>query len=88
MVREVITTDRVDSWRHRRWVYQNATLQEVALQLEESFGYPVRWEEDSLKTRRVTGIVPTDNLGIVLQALSLSLDLHISKKNNTILIAR
>jgi ferric-dicitrate binding protein FerR (iron transport regulator) len=88
IIRETIATNRVDTWRHKRWVYHNASLQEVALQLEETYGFPVRWEDDTLKNRKVSGVVPTDHLEAVLQALSLTLNLRISKSGNDIIIAR
>ena len=74
------------SWRTSKLVFDNTSLAEIALLLKDTYGYTVTFGDESLKTRRFRGILPTNNPQILFKALETYFQLQISQSGTRVLI--
>jgi ferric-dicitrate binding protein FerR (iron transport regulator) len=74
------------AWLERKWVLDETPLHQVAAMLTDTYGLTVRPADETVMNRKVTGIIPTDNLDTLLEALSLTLNMRISRQGEDILI--
>ena len=74
------------SWKNNRWTLNDASLGEIAVLIQETYGVTVSIENDSLKRQTVNGIVPTDNMGDLLNALESILPITISHQEQRVTI--
>jgi ferric-dicitrate binding protein FerR (iron transport regulator) len=75
------------AWLEKKWVLEETPLRKVAAMIADTYGVTVRPADDRLMDRKVTGIIPTDHLDTLLEALSLSLNVRITRQENQVLIA-
>ncbi len=66
------------SWKNNRWTLNDTPLSEIAALLHDTYGVTVTIETDSLKKQVVNGIVPTDNMDDLLNALESVLPITIT----------
>lgn len=74
------------SWKNNRWTLNDASLAEIAVLIQETYGVTVSIENDSLKKQTVNGIVPTDNMGDLLSALESILPITITHQEQRVTI--
>jgi ferric-dicitrate binding protein FerR (iron transport regulator) len=74
------------AWLERKWVLDDTPLHQVAAMLTDTYGVTVRPADEHVMDRKVTGIIPTENLDTLLEALSLTLNMQISRQGDDILI--
>ena len=73
--RGALTRQRVDlrhaeDWRNNMLILDEVTLAEVAKKLQHTYGVKVVFQDTTLARRRFKGFVPTDNLAMLLDALT------------------
>jgi ferric-dicitrate binding protein FerR (iron transport regulator) len=76
------------AWLEKKWVLEDTPLRKVAAMIADTYGVTVRPADEGLMSRKITGIIPTDNLDTLLEALSLSLNVQITRQGNQVLIAQ
>ncbi|WP_298480020.1 FecR family protein [uncultured Maribacter sp.] len=87
---ENITHKKVDLdvpyslWRDGTYIFNNLTLKEVMKNMEYTYGIEVKFLNEKLKEKLITGGIPNENLMICLAAIEKSADITIIKKDNTI----
>jgi transmembrane sensor len=74
------------SWTRQEWLFEDAPLDEVIVRIEEAYGKKVVLENDSLRRTTVTGVVPTQDMNTLLQALSALLNTPIVQQGDQIII--
>lgn len=74
------------SWKNNRWTLNDASLVEIAVLIQETYGVTVTIENDSLKNQTVNGVVPTDNMGDLLSALESILPITITHEEQRVTI--
>jgi transmembrane sensor len=72
------------SWKDNRFLFDDTSIREIALMLEENYGYKVQIANPALADRKLTGEIETDHPDILLTALSKSFNIQITKENNTV----
>lgn len=72
------------SWKDNRFLFDDTSIREIALMLEENYGYQVRIASPSLAHRKLTGEIEVDDPDILLTALSKSFNIQITRENNTV----
>ncbi len=87
---EEINIQQVDinssvGWLRNSLVLDNTPLSEVAGILEEHYGISVELD-DQLANRKLSGELPNENLELIVEALSLTLDLEITRDRNKLII--
>jgi ferric-dicitrate binding protein FerR (iron transport regulator) len=87
-VKRVVDPALYSDWTSHQWILQNTTLAEVTTRLEETFGLTVVYESPEIAQERMSGIVSTENLEDLLDALSTINGLRMTKTKNQLRIAR
>jgi len=88
-----ITTKRVNpdsytAWKEKQLKLDNSPLAEVAQIIEDTYAVEVHLASKDLSKIAVSGTLPSDNLDILLQAMTVSLDLRIRQEGQVITIQR
>jgi len=86
LIKRVVDTNLYTSWINNQLVFRKTTLKEIALLLEDNYGYQVIFKDDRLAQSRFTGTIPDDNINLLFTALSKLYDLQISQINKKIII--
>jgi len=74
------------SWRNNLLVFKDTSLEEIAHLMGDNYGYEVQFGRDSLAQLLFTGSVPADQSELLLQTLSISFDLNITRDEQKIII--
>lgn len=75
-----------DAWRDNRLVFDNTPLSEVAEIIQHTYGKTVAFADSTLMSRRLTGTIPSDDLGRLTKALAHAFNLQITERGNELLI--
>ena len=84
--KETVNPEAYTSWTERRLDFDGTTLREIARIIEETYGYEVIIRAESLANKRFQGSVPADDLDILLEGLSETFDIRISRQNQQIIM--
>jgi transmembrane sensor len=71
---------------NRHIVFDNTPISQVIREIENRYNVRVEVVSAELKNKQITGILPNDNLQILLQALSVAMDCSITQEKQTIFI--
>jgi transmembrane sensor len=71
---------------NRHIVFDNTPITQVIREIENRYNVRVEVVSSELKNKQITGILPNDNLQILLQALSVAMDCSITQEKQTIFI--
>lgn len=74
------------SWKSSKLVFRGSTLEEIAQQLEDNFGYTVQFQNPDLRQKEFTGGASTDDVEGLLKNLSEVFALSIDQHGKTIII--
>lgn len=77
---------QVTSWKDRTFIFENTSLEEVAQSVEVLYGIKVRLEGDTTPQRKISAILPADNLDVFLQSLEATQEFSVKKLDNEVLI--
>lgn len=80
----LVDPERYSAWKDHRLIFQDSKLEEIALILEDNYGYEVQMRDSSLADRRFTGSVPSDNMEMLLDKLSHVFNIEIQKTDHVI----
>lgn len=72
------------SWLDKNLVFEDMMLSDVARQIELLYRVKVKFSSDAAAARRITGILPNENLDILLKALEATTDFTIVQENNIV----
>jgi len=79
---ELVRAESLD----RHIVFDNTPITQVIREIESRYSVRVELVSSELKNKQITGILPNDNLQILLQALSVAMDCSITQEKQTIFI--
>ncbi len=84
-----VNSNSLLGWKDRRFIFDNTPLSEVAIMLENTYGFKVIIENEELKNKLISGEIPTSERKALLSALSALYSLKINEQNtDTILISK
>ena len=86
LAKRQVRNDSVLAWKDHKLLFDNTPVQDVARIIKEHYGVTVRLEGDGLANKTVTGILPNDNLGVMLTALEATADFEIVHQGDEIII--
>lgn len=87
LLKKSVNNDQIIAWKDHKFVLENTSLRELATSIEETYGVQVKLAGNIVAEKRLTGILPNDNLDVLLQSLEATQDFIVTRQNNTILIA-
>ena len=73
------------SWKDHKLMFEEATLRQVTMTLEDIYGIKIRFEEPALADELFTGLIPYDDIDIVIEAFTKLYDIKITKNENNII---
>jgi transmembrane sensor len=86
-----VKNDSILAWKDHKLIFDNTPLREVARIIKEHYGVSVQLADDSVAAMTISGILPNDNLDVLLQALDATLDFeveHVVHEGGMITISR
>lgn len=83
--KKIVNPDLLTSWRNNELVFEATTLADIALLLEDNYGYKVRFEDASVKNLLFSGTIKADKVNLLLEALAETHRLKISQENDTLI---
>jgi transmembrane sensor len=86
VVRKIVNANIYSAWTEGKLVFENTSIEEIAQLLEENYGVKVDIDDLALKGKQFNGVFPTNNLPVLLKALSKAYDLDIQVNNKRIKI--
>ena len=86
LTKRAVRMDSVPTWKDPNLFFNNTSLKEVAAIVKEQYGVMVRLEGDTIERKTVGGIMPNDNLDVLLKALELTTDCKIVRRDDEISI--
>lgn len=86
MARKVSRTDSVLAWKDQKLVLDHTPMKDLANIIHDHYGVLLQPADDSVGERLVSGILPNNNLEVLLQALEATGDFDIERKGDTISI--
>ena len=85
LTKRIVNPDAHASWKDQRLVFEEATLSEVARTLEDLYGIKIQFEEPALAEEQFTGLIPYDDIHVIIEAFTKLYDIEITKNQNTII---
>ena len=74
------------AWTENKLVFNNTPISEVANIIKKHYGIEVKLAEDDMAKKTITGIMPNDNLDVLLQSLNATQEFKVLKNDDSILI--
>jgi transmembrane sensor len=75
------------SWKDGSLLFENLSLEKAMEKIEESYGFTIVFKDEKSKNILITGAVPITNIDICIKAIEKSVDVTITKKDNSLIIS-
>ena len=85
-VKTVKEPDLYSLWKKNELYFDNLSLQEIAVELNDSHGIQLQFENQEIANLRFTGSTPVDNLQILLTTIQKSFELEIIQYKNEVML--
>lgn len=82
-----IKSETVLAWKDRKIIFDNQPMGEAIKVIEEQYGVKVKLSGDSIATQSISGILPNDNLDILLKALQATGNFAVTRSGDEINIS-
>jgi len=86
LVKRPVKQDSLIAWKEHKLSFNDTPLQDIVSIIKEQYGVTVRLEGEAMTGKTVSGIMPNDNLNILLKSLEATADFAIIRKDNEIII--
>lgn len=81
-----VRPDSLTAWQQHQLVFDKTPLHEVAAIIEEQYGVRVTLQDPSIGDSVISGILPNNNLNVLLQALETTSDFDVNRDGGNITI--
>lgn len=81
-----VVPEVIDSWTTNKLIFEKTTLQEVFNHIREIHGWGYVIMNHSLLEKTFTGVLPANDLDLLLKALEEVFDMDIKKKDKTLVV--
>jgi len=78
--------DSAVAWKEQKLVFDKTPLKEIATIITDQYGIPVKLGDDSVGEKTVCGILPNNNLQVLIQALEATSDFDLNYSDKEIVI--
>jgi len=86
LVKRSVKQDSLVAWKgHKLW-FENTPIRDVVSIIKEQYGVTVRLVGETVTARTVSGIMPNDNLNILLESLEATTDFAVIRQGDEIII--
>ncbi len=80
--------EKVLAWKEHKLIFDNTPMKEVVATINENYGVHIKMTDEAIGHQTISGILPNDNLDVLLQSLEATMSFKITKKEDTIVIGR
>ena len=87
-VKKKVDPERYNDWTRQQWIMDGTTLREVTSRIEETFGLEVTFASPDIAQERMTGVISTENLDDLLDALAKVNELQVKREGVRLLFER
>lgn len=87
-VKKKVDPERYNDWTRQQWIMDGTTLREVTSRIEETFGLEVTFASPDIAQERMTGVISTENLDDLLDALAKVNELQVKREGDRLLFER
>ena len=84
VLRKAIDTSVFTSWKEGELIFQNQTLREIADRLEDTYGYQITFEDETIGQKKFTVSIPAEDVELLFPMLARSFSLHLEKEDRQI----
>lgn len=82
-----VEANQYSSWKDRKLILKNTTIQEIGTMLAETYGIELEVEDPQLLLREVSGSVPMDNIETLLDGLAGACQLYVRKEGRKVILS-
>ncbi|GEO03728.1 hypothetical protein AAE02nite_13920 [Adhaeribacter aerolatus] len=86
LVKKEVKPETYSAWKNSEWILDNLTLEELAARIEETYSVKVEIRNQQHSNGGISGVVPTKNLNILLEALATTLKVKVTRTQNKVII--
>lgn len=72
-------------WKEEKLKLNNMPLSEIAVLIEDTYGYRVSFSDEQIREARISGTLRTENEEALMETISLALDIEIIKQDSMLL---
>lgn len=83
-----VKNDSLLAWREHKLVFDNTPVRELITIINDQYGVKVKLSDDSTGYKTISGILPNNNLDVLLQALEATTEFDVIRKDGDITIRR
>jgi len=87
LVKENVNVEPVVSWKENRWIFEQQSLAQIAIELERKFDIQINFESERLKTFRFTGTIIAEPIEQVLEVMSISAPINFKLKGRVVTLS-
>jgi len=87
LVTEDVNIEPVVSWKENRWIFEQQSLAQIAVDLERKFDIQIVFESERLKTFRFTGTILAEPIEQVLEVMSITAPLSFKLKGRIVTLS-
>jgi transmembrane sensor len=81
--KKLVRNDSVLAWKDHKLVFDNTPLRDLIQIIKEHYGVSVTTANEAIGSKAISGILPNDNLDVLLQALEATGDFEIVRQGDT-----
>jgi transmembrane sensor len=81
-----VKNDSLLAWKEHKLIFDNTPLHELVRIIHEHYGVTVQPADEATGDKGISGILPNDNLDVLLQALEATGDFKVVRQGDSILI--
>lgn len=85
--KKAMKEEAVLAWKEKRILFDNTPLTAVVKQIKEHYGEDVIIADDALANKTISGMMPNDNLEVLLKSIEATLECTVVRKDGRIIIA-
>lgn len=85
LTKRLVNPDIHASWKDHQLIFEEASLGEIAHILEDAYGVAVKFENPQLAHEQFTGLVPSDDLNVLLEAFTKLYGIQVTKEQDRII---
>ena len=79
--------DKVLAWKQAKLSFENTPMNEVAKVIARHYGVKVSISDKAIGEKTISGVMPNDNLDVLIEALEATGDYKITKSGNDLIIS-
>ncbi|MEK6480138.1 FecR domain-containing protein [Catalinimonas sp. 4WD22] len=82
--KKIVNPELLTSWRNNELIFEATPLSEIAILLEDNYGYQVIFEEESIEALLFSGTISAQKINLLLEALSETHQIQITQQDDTL----